>query len=128
MQMPFIQPRRRWLLLVCSAAAFVLMVAPALAHQRPLVPSPSRGDTMKVHVVAYAGHQPTYTGAKTRHGICATDPAVIPLGTRFFVPGYGECLAADIGGGVRGKMVDVWVLKERTAIRWGVKHLTIKFR
>ncbi len=126
MQMPFVQPRRRWLLLVCSAAALVLMVAPALAsaHRSP----PSRGDTMKVHVVAYAGHQPTYTGAKTRHGICATDPAVIPLGTRFFVPGYGECLAADIGGGVRGKMVDVWVLKERTAIRWGVKHLTIRFR
>jgi len=113
-------------LLVCSAAALVLMVAPALAHQRR--PPPSRGDTMKVRVVAYAGHQPTYTGAKTRHGICATDPAVIPLGTRFFVPGYGVCRAADIGGGIRGTMVDVWVAKERTAIRWGVKHLTITFR
>jgi len=49
----------------------------------------------------------TYTGAIVGHGICATDPNVIPMGTHFYVPGYGECLAADIGGGINGYAIDL---------------------
>jgi uncharacterized protein YabE (DUF348 family)/3D (Asp-Asp-Asp) domain-containing protein len=49
----------------------------------------------------------TYTGAIVGHGICATDPNVIPMGTHFYVPGYGECLAADIGGGIKGYSIDL---------------------
>ncbi len=82
---------------------------------------------MKVTSTAYAGHQPTFTGAKTRRGICAVDPDVIPLGTRFYVPGYGKCLAADVGGAVKGAFVDVWVKTERTALRWGIRTVTVHF-
>jgi 3D (Asp-Asp-Asp) domain-containing protein len=85
------------------------------------------GDVLKVKATAYAGHQKTYTGAKTRHGICAVDPDVIPLGTRFHVPGYGTCLAADIGGAVKGAFIDVWVKTDRAAGRWGVRTVTIRF-
>lgn len=49
----------------------------------------------------------TYTGAIVGHGICATDPGVIPMGTHFYVPGYGECVAADIGGGINGYSIDL---------------------
>jgi 3D (Asp-Asp-Asp) domain-containing protein len=49
----------------------------------------------------------TYTGAIVDHGICATDPNVIPMGTHFYVPGYGNCVAADIGGGIKGYAVDL---------------------
>ncbi len=49
----------------------------------------------------------TATGAKMRHGIVAVDPAVIPLGSRVYVPGYGVGLAADTGGAIWGKRIDL---------------------
>lgn len=49
----------------------------------------------------------TATGLKLRKGICAVDPDVIPLHTRFYVPGYGECYAGDVGGAIKGNKVDL---------------------
>jgi 3D (Asp-Asp-Asp) domain-containing protein len=49
----------------------------------------------------------TATGLPMRKGIVAVDPNVISLGTRVYVPGYGTGLAADTGGGVRGKWLDL---------------------
>lgn len=49
----------------------------------------------------------TATGAIVDRGICAVDPDYIPLGTRFVVPGYGLCVAADVGGGIKGWKIDL---------------------
>jgi resuscitation-promoting factor RpfB len=49
----------------------------------------------------------TRTGQQLRKGLVAVDPKVIPLGTRVYVAGYGIGLAADTGGGVRGRMIDL---------------------
>ena len=49
----------------------------------------------------------TATGLPMRKGIVAVDPKVISLGTKLYVAGYGVGLAADTGGGVRGKWVDL---------------------
>lgn len=49
----------------------------------------------------------TATGLKLRKGICAVDPDVIPLHTRFYVPGYGECYAGDVGGAIKGNKIDL---------------------
>lgn len=49
----------------------------------------------------------TFTGVPLEYGICAVDPDYIPLGTRFYVPGYGECLAADTGGLINGYDIDL---------------------
>jgi 3D (Asp-Asp-Asp) domain-containing protein len=106
-------------LLLLALVGCAMSTATAWAHKP--------GDTLRVKATAYAGHQPTYTGTKTRHGICAVDPDVIPLGTRFRVPGYGTCLAADIGGAVKGAFIDVWVKTDRAAGRWGVRTVTISF-
>lgn len=40
-------------------------------------------------------------------GVIAVDPAVIPLGTRVFVEGYGYAVAADTGGVIHGNIIDV---------------------
>lgn len=85
------------------------------------------GTTLYVKATAYAGMQGTATGVSTRHGICATDPSVIPMGTRFEVPGYGTCIAADTGGAVIGNFIDVWMPEEGPALQWGIKYLTIRF-
>jgi uncharacterized protein YabE (DUF348 family) len=49
----------------------------------------------------------TRLGLWLTKGIVATDPTVIPLKTRMYVPGYGRAFAGDTGGGVKGKFVDL---------------------
>lgn len=49
----------------------------------------------------------TYSGTEVKQGVCATDPRVIPLGTNFYVEGYGFCRAEDIGGAIKGNRVDL---------------------
>jgi chitinase len=52
------------------------------------------------------------------------DPRVVPWGTRFFVPDYGWCYAADIGTWIQDHTVDVW-LPGTQANGWGVQTRTI---
>jgi uncharacterized protein YabE (DUF348 family) len=54
----------------------------------------------------------TATGIPLAKGVAAIDPYYIPYGTRMYVPGYGEALAADTGGGVKGRMIDLGYLDE----------------
>ncbi len=49
----------------------------------------------------------TATGIRMRDGLVAVDPRVISLGTRVYVPGYGVGLAADTGGAIKGKRIDL---------------------
>jgi uncharacterized protein YabE (DUF348 family) len=54
----------------------------------------------------------TATGIPLAKGVAAIDPRFIPYGTRMYVPGYGEALAADTGGGIKGRMIDLGYLDE----------------
>jgi len=49
----------------------------------------------------------TATGARMDNGIVAVDPRFIRLGTQVYVPGYGIGLAADTGGAIKGKRIDL---------------------
>ena len=49
----------------------------------------------------------TAMGIPATYGIVAVDPRVIPLGTRVYIPGYGEALAADTGGAIKGYKIDL---------------------
>jgi len=57
--------------------------------------------------VSSAGDEITATGLTLQKGIVAIDPHYISYGTRMYVPGYGEALAADTGGGIKGRMIDL---------------------
>ena len=52
----------------------------------------------------------------------AVDPTVIPLGSRIFIEGIGERIAEDVGGGVKGNHIDVYLPSVPEANRFGVKH------
>lgn len=54
-----------------------------------------------------AGGSTTASGQKLRKGLVAVDTRYIPLGTRLYIPGYGEAIAADTGGAVRGRIIDL---------------------
>ncbi len=86
---------------------------------------PPGGRTITVKAYAYALRGTTASGIPVAPGVIAVDPRVIPLGTRLWVPGYGEGIAADTGGDIKGNTIDVWVPSERQASDWGIKTLTI---
>ena len=50
----------------------------------------------------------TATGRKPQVGVIAVDPNVIPLNTKLYVEGYGEAVAGDVGGAIKGKRVDLF--------------------
>ncbi|WP_236636510.1 G5 and 3D domain-containing protein [Pradoshia eiseniae] len=58
--------------------------------------------------------------------VIAVDPSFIPLGTKVYIEGYGYATAADTGGAVSGKKIDVFVPSAADAYNWGVKTVKIK--
>ena len=40
--------------------------------------------------------------------VISVDPKVIPLGTKVYVEGYGNAIAGDTGGAMKGKKIDVF--------------------
>jgi 3D (Asp-Asp-Asp) domain-containing protein len=87
--------------------------------------SPQPGRQVTVSATMYCLTGTTATGVPVQPGIIATDPAYIPLGTRMFVPGYGEGVAADTGGAVIGWTIDLWVASCAEANTFGRQSLTI---
>lgn len=49
----------------------------------------------------------TRIGLTLKKGMVAVDPKLIPLRSYVYVPNYGKAIAADTGGGVRGKLIDM---------------------
>ena len=80
-------------------------------------------------LTAYSGPQGgkaraiTATGTSARAGrTVAVDPKVIPLGSRIYIDGIGERIAEDVGGGVKGHHIDVYVQSVPAATRFGVQR------
>ncbi|HSB65149.1 MAG TPA: ubiquitin-like domain-containing protein [Anaerolineales bacterium] len=49
----------------------------------------------------------TASGMPLKKGVVAVDTSLIPFYTQLYVPGYGEAVAGDIGGGVIGRWIDL---------------------
>lgn len=86
---------------------------------------PTSGTKMTVSSTGYCLRGTTATGIPVAWGVIATDPTVIPLGTRMFVPGYGQGVAADTGSAVKGAIIDLWFPTCAQAIQWGRRTVTI---
>lgn len=67
----------------------------------------------------------TSTGAYLQRGIIAVDPDVIPIGTRLYIPGYGQAVAADVGGAIEGNVIDLAFDSVDEAYEWGNRYVTI---
>lgn len=57
--------------------------------------------------------------------VISVDPTVIPLGSKVYVESYGEAIAGDTGGAIKGKRIDVFVPTKEDAINFGVKQLKV---
>lgn len=98
--------------------------------------APSGGKTLRMEATAYGPDCKGCSGISA-YGIniassptpkvIAVDPRVIPLGTRVWVEGYGEAIAGDTGGAIKGNRIDVLVQSEAWAAKnWGRKMVTVK--
>lgn len=67
----------------------------------------------------------TRTGARAHFGIVAVDPKVVPLGSLVYVEGYGPGLAADVGGAIKGKRIDLCFNSTREARAWGRRRTRV---
>jgi peptidoglycan DL-endopeptidase CwlO len=81
--------------------------------------------TVTVTATGYSLRGRTATGAPVGWGVVAVDPSVIPLGTRMTIPGYGEGIAADTGGAIKGNTIDLWFPTLAQANAWGRRTVTI---
>ena len=117
-------------------AALVQVARTADAKAATLTPSglgppgavPSPGQTMTVSVTAYSMPGYTSSGLPVGWGVAAVDTSLIPFGTRFFVPGYGETVAADRGTAIMGPRIDIWFPTLAQAQAWGRRTVVITFR
>ncbi|MBC2242421.1 3D domain-containing protein, partial [Listeria booriae] len=92
--------------------------------------APSSGKTFTMESTAYSGGGTTATGinlsANPGMKVVAVDPSVIPLGSRVWVEGYGEAIAGDTGGAIKGNIVDVYFPNESQCYSWGRRMVTVK--
>ncbi len=58
--------------------------------------------------------------------VISVDPSVIPLGSKVWVEGYGEAIAGDTGGAIKGNKIDVFIPSKQDALNWGRKTVTVK--
>lgn len=61
----------------------------------------------------------TFSGKQVERGMCAADLDLFPLGTTFFVEGYGRCIVEDKGSAIKGLSVDVFIPNLEEALEFG---------
>jgi len=67
----------------------------------------------------------TCIGMQAGHGVAAVDPRVIPLGSRIYVDGYGEAIAADTGRAIKGHIIDLCFSSRYEALQWGRRTVNV---
>lgn len=91
----------------------------------PVKPPPAGGRSLVVSATCYILKGTTATGVPVGQGVVAVDPTVIPLGSKLYIPGYGNGVAADVGGGIKGAIIDLWYPTYAECARWGRRTVTI---
>ncbi|MBD8038675.1 DUF348 domain-containing protein [Solibacillus sp. A46] len=96
---------------------------------------PNSGKEFYVEATAYTPHCTGCSGisaaglnlrANPDMKVIAVDPRIIPLGTKVWVEGYGNAVAADTGGAIKGNKIDVLVPTKSEAYNWGRKKVRLK--
>jgi peptidoglycan DL-endopeptidase CwlO len=110
-----------------EASSVVATPTPASASEAAtsVVQTLTAGRSLGVVATGYALGGRTSTGLAVGWGVAAVDPSTIPLGTHMTVPGYGEAVAADVGGAVHGAVIDLWFPTVAQANAWGRRSVTV---
>ena len=71
------------------------------------------------------GYGITASGMKARYGVVAVDPRVIPLGTKLYIEGYGNAIAGDTGGAIKGNRIDLFYNSHSEAMNFGRRQVKV---
>lgn len=87
--------------------------------------------SMSFEATAYAARGETASGTRSKAGIVAADPRVLPLGTRIHVsaPGSGATgtyIVADTGAAVKGRRIDIRLPSQAAAKKFGRQRVTVR--
>ncbi|MCL6453154.1 MAG: G5 domain-containing protein [Alicyclobacillus sp.] len=80
---------------------------------------------LTVLATAYPAGGRTASGTPAQPGEIAVDPTVIPLGTKWYIPGIGIVRAEDTGSAIRGNRIDICMATLGQADSWGLRTVTI---
>ena len=105
------------------------------AKAAPAEAEPTGGKEFYVSATAYtasctgcSGITATGINLKTNPGlkVIAVDPSVIPLGSKVWVEGYGNAIAGDTGGAIKGNKIDLFMANQSDAISFGRKQVKVR--
>ncbi|EXX89559.1 hypothetical protein BG53_15485 [Paenibacillus darwinianus] len=75
------------------------------------------------------GYGITRSGVKVRRdhvSTIAADPAVFPIGTLMYIPGYGYGIVADTGSAIKGKKIDLYFETTKQVYKqWGKRKVDV---
>ncbi|EIM05859.1 hypothetical protein A1A1_13952 [Planococcus antarcticus DSM 14505] len=112
--------------------------APAKAEPAKTAPAekePSGGKEFYVSATAYtascagcSGITATGINLHSNPGlkVIAVDPNVIPLGSKVWVEGYGNAIAGDTGGAIKGNKIDLFMANKSDALSFGRKQVKVR--
>jgi 3D (Asp-Asp-Asp) domain-containing protein len=144
--MPIRARHRRWLRAPTAAllgvvAGGVLLAACSDASPSPASPSGTtrpvpwlaststtgaRGALLGVFEVScHTGEGVTASGRASSRELVSVDPRVVPLGTRLVIDTVGTRVAADTGGAIRGRRLDIWEPSVAACTRFGRRQLRV---
>lgn len=68
----------------------------------------------------------TATGTRTVEGrTIAVDPRVIPLGSKVYIEGFGDFIAEDTGGAIKGNKIDIYLDDHSRCYALGVARANV---
>jgi len=67
----------------------------------------------------------TASGMPSSREIVSVDPRVVPLGTQLVIDKVGTRVAADTGGDIKGRRLDIWEPSVAACTQFGRKQLRV---
>jgi resuscitation-promoting factor RpfB len=92
----------------------------------PTSTAAARGVELGIFEVScHTGKGITASGMHSSREIVSVDPRVVPLGTRLVIDKVGTRVAADTGGDIKGRRLDIWEPSLVTCRQFGRKQLHV---
>jgi 3D (Asp-Asp-Asp) domain-containing protein len=118
------------LLVACNAANPPPAAAPGTTRpapsRAPTTTAGARGAELGVFEVScHTGKGVTASGRPSSRETVSVDPQVVPLGTRLVIDEVGTRVAADTGGAIKGRRLDIWEPSAAACTRFGRRQLRV---
>jgi 3D (Asp-Asp-Asp) domain-containing protein len=118
------------LLVACGAANLPPAAPPGTTRPAPSSSPTStagaRGPELGIFEVScHTGKGVTASGTPSSRETVSVDPRVVPLGTRLVIDKVGPRVAADTGGAIRGRRLDIWEPSVAACTQFGRRQLRV---